>query len=119
MAQKFWKYTCPESSQYDISVYHGDKTGHLIIYVGQEIIKIDFNVTTDKSYSFMIGNELIELKVFFSNGTSVFSLINKTTNTAINDITHPASGQNNYLIKSIIFILLTGFALYILFQLLM
>jgi len=44
-------------------MYHGDDSGHLILFVNSEIILIDFNQTKDNSYSFFIENQLLEFSI--------------------------------------------------------
>ncbi len=64
MAQKSWQISDPlNHSHYDIGMYHGDESNHLIIYIGDNPIIIDFHVNKTTSYSFMIGPYLYNLKI--------------------------------------------------------
>lgn len=76
MPQVFWKYKNVSGTDYDINLYHGDISRHVIVYIGQEIIKIDFSVLGDKEYSFMLGEELFKLSIEYIKGKSVYTLVN-------------------------------------------
>ena len=72
----FWKYKNVSGTDYDINLYHGDISRHVIVYIGQEIIKIDFSVLGDKEYSFMLGEELFKLSIEYIKGKTNYTLIN-------------------------------------------
>ncbi len=76
MPQIFWKYKNVSGTDYDINLYHGDISRHVIVYIGQEIIKIDFSVLGDKEYSFMLGEELFKLSIEYIKGKTNYTLIN-------------------------------------------
>ena len=76
MPQVFWKYKNLSGTDYDINLYHGDISRHVIVYIGQEIIKIDFSVLGDKEYSFMLGEELFKLSIEYIKGKTNYTLIN-------------------------------------------
>jgi hypothetical protein len=63
MSQHNWIYKNENGPDYEIGLYHGDKSGHVMIYVGQQIIKIDFSVFTEKKYHFQLGTELVALVI--------------------------------------------------------
>jgi len=44
-----------------VGLFHGKDTGHVMVYVNNDIIIIDFNITEDKQYSFYLGPELFDL----------------------------------------------------------
>ena len=46
-----------------IDMYHGEDSGHLIIFVNSEIILINFHQKEDKSYNFIIDRQVLELKI--------------------------------------------------------
>jgi len=52
-----------------IEMYHGEESGHLIIFVNGDIIQIEFNQKEAKSYNFLIENQLIELAIQSENGS--------------------------------------------------
>ncbi|MBK8828826.1 MAG: hypothetical protein IPO26_19710 [Saprospiraceae bacterium] len=75
-AAGFWKYKNLSGTDYDINLYHGDISRHVIVYIGQEIIKIDFSVLGDKEYSFMLGEELFKLSIEYIKGKTNYTLVN-------------------------------------------
>jgi hypothetical protein len=46
-----------------IGLFHGNKTGHLLVYCNKRIILIDFHVLKSKKYSFFIDDELCNVNV--------------------------------------------------------
>lgn len=74
MAQAFWRYTATSGDCYDISIYHGDTSGHVVIYCGNEIIHIDFSVFSDHNYSFMAGDDLLQLSVSYKDSAAGYEL---------------------------------------------
>ena len=63
LAQFNWTYLADTGRQYQVGLFHGDNTGHLLIYLNSKIIIIDFQVLETKTYSFFIEEELCELEV--------------------------------------------------------
>ncbi len=86
MSQHSWIYKNKVGIDYEVSIYHGDKSGHVLIYSNQAIISIDFSVKTDKSFSFMLGEELFELSFKLEKGRPAYLLENKDTSKVISKI---------------------------------
>lgn len=63
LAQFNWTYLADAGRQYNVGLFHGDKTGHLLVYLNAKIIIIDFQVLETKSYSFFIEEELCKIEV--------------------------------------------------------
>ncbi|NBB89064.1 MAG: hypothetical protein GVX96_04705 [Bacteroidetes bacterium] len=63
MAQTQWTYHSPSGRSYHVGLYHGDDSGHVIIYCNNNILTVDFNVQEDKSYSFYLEKDLCELSL--------------------------------------------------------
>jgi hypothetical protein len=63
VAQRTWLYKTPKGTVFEIGLYHGDKSGHLLLYVGNEIVKIEFSVKDTQEYNFMIDDELFKVLV--------------------------------------------------------
>ncbi len=63
MSQSNWVYSDQTGQQYQIGLYHGQSSGHLIVYCNWKVILIDFNVLNSKTYSFYFGDELCHLKI--------------------------------------------------------
>jgi hypothetical protein len=107
MAQFFWKYENVSGMDYDVSLYHGDTSGHLILYSGTEIIKIDFGVKSDKEYSFILGEDLFKLNIKIHNSIAKYQLVNTTKNKIVqnrNERNYPT----RHIIKAISLLICVG-----------
>ncbi len=71
MAQMGWKYVSSEGKTYYIGLFHGEESGHLLIYCGSDILHMDFSVLKGSTYSFLIDNDLCE--VVIEQGKTGFS----------------------------------------------
>ncbi len=96
MAQHLWYYKNEYGPDYEIGLYHGDKSGHVMIYVGQKIVKIDFSVFDNKNYHFQLGSELFNLAIIFGQKNK-YVLINENTGKAV-----PFALKNKYPVKHIL-----------------
>lgn len=67
MSQSSWTYYDPSYGTQTVGVYHGDDSGHLVVYCNNKVVMIDFKVKNNKSYSFYINDCLIELKLMKKN----------------------------------------------------
>lgn len=107
MPQIFWKYGNLSGTDYEVSLYHGDTSGHLILYCGIEILKIDFSVKSDREYSFILGEELFKLNVKIHNSITKYQLVNTTKNKII-----PTKDVRNYptihIVKAISLLICVG-----------
>ena len=63
MAQVGWVYLDDFGNRNRIGVYHGDRTGHLLIHCNSRIVQVDFSVKESRSYSFFVEDELCEISV--------------------------------------------------------
>ncbi len=61
MAHCTWTYASDEGRNYNISLYHGPTTGHLLVLCNLKILLIDFSILQSKSYSFFLGEDLFVL----------------------------------------------------------
>jgi len=68
MSQFTWTYIADDGAQHRVGLFHGDNTGHLMIYCNTRIVVIDFCVTASKNYSFFINDELCDIAVEESEG---------------------------------------------------
>lgn len=85
MAQYRWSYTGLHGKRYIVGLFHGPKTGHLMIYVNSKIVQIDFKVFEEKVYSFFIEEDLCEISVKKKNGVFGYDFqINKEVDTPLN-----------------------------------
>lgn len=63
MGQMQWTYVDDYGRRFKVGLFHGDSTGHLMIYCNTRILVIDFHVIDTKKYSFFINDELCDIHV--------------------------------------------------------
>ncbi|MCB0631033.1 MAG: hypothetical protein R2824_34420 [Saprospiraceae bacterium] len=63
MAQYNWLYLGDNGRQYNVGLFHGDRTGHIMVMCNARVVLIDFSVKEAKDYSFFIDDELFELSI--------------------------------------------------------
>ena len=63
MGQIQWIYVDDYGRRHKVGLYHGDRSGHLMIHCNSRVIVIDFNVFSDKKYSFLINDDLWDVHV--------------------------------------------------------
>ena len=63
-----WTYLGDDGSRHKIGLFHGDNTGHLLVYCNARIVVIDFSVHATKNYAFYINDELCDLAVEEKDG---------------------------------------------------
>jgi len=68
LAQSNWTYYSLTGRPYLIQLYHGDESGHLLVFVNGDIINLAFSQTDDYTYNFYIERQLLELVIQENNG---------------------------------------------------
>lgn len=68
MSQMTWIHIADDGSRHKVGLFHGDTTGHVLVYCNARIVVIDFNVTTSKKYSFFINDQLFDLEIEAKEG---------------------------------------------------
>jgi hypothetical protein len=85
MSQMTWTYIGDDGSRYKVGLFHGDNTGHLLVYCNARVVVIDFNVQSSRNYSFFINDELCDLAVEEKEGKFLYGFkVDKITNTPRN-----------------------------------
>ncbi len=85
MAQVSWIYLDDFGGKHRVGLYHGDRSGHLLIYCDARIVQVDFSVKETRTYSFFIEDELCEVSVYKeAEGFSYDFRINKKVDTPRN-----------------------------------
>lgn len=74
MSQWRWTYYDPSQGTQTVGLYHGDQSGHLMVYLNREVVIVDFKVHQSKSYSFMVNENLLKLNLNKSNGKFLYKL---------------------------------------------
>jgi Fas apoptotic inhibitory molecule (FAIM1) len=86
MAQAIWQFVSNTGGRHKIGLYHGDDTGHVLLYCNSKVIKIDFAVRESESYSFFVDDDFCNIHLTKEPGggfTYAFE-VDKETNTPLN-----------------------------------
>jgi type II secretory pathway pseudopilin PulG len=67
LAQQVWTYIGDKGKQFNIGLYHDPQTAHLLVYVNQAPVIVDFNVRNAKSYPLFLDDDFCELKIETEN----------------------------------------------------
>lgn len=97
MAQFNWIYLDNTGGRHRVGLYHGDRTGHLMIHCNMRVVQIDFSVHDTKMYSFFVEDELCEVIVekLKTGGFGYEFRVNKTVDTPRNRIRKVDARRNN------------------------
>lgn len=100
MAQVNWVYLDDQGGRHRVGLYHGDRSGHLMIHANRRVVQIDFSVLESKTYSFFIEDELCEVIVDkMKNGRFGYEFrVNKKIDTPRNRIRRVSNRRNNKLL---------------------
>lgn len=78
-----------------MGLYHGDRTGHVMIHCNLRVVQVDFSVKDSKMYSFFIEDELCEIILEKKNGVFGYEFrVNKKADTPRNRIRRVQEGTN-------------------------
>lgn len=64
----------PYRRRFEIGLYHGDDSGHVLMHVNKEPIIIDFSIKENKEYSFYVGPQLFNLNFKKASDSFTYSL---------------------------------------------
>lgn len=85
VAQVGWVYLDDFGGKHRIGLYHGDRTGHLLLHCDSRIVQVDFSVKESRTYSFFVEDELCEVSVVQEKqGYSYDFQVNKKVDTPRN-----------------------------------
>jgi hypothetical protein len=85
MSQITWTYVDDDGFRHKVGLFHGDNSGHLLVYCNTRIVVIDFNVLKSKNYSFFIDEELCDISVEEKDGKFSYGFdIDQVTDTPRN-----------------------------------
>jgi len=84
-----WTYAAGDGKNYHVGLFHGNRTGHVLIYCNANIVAIDFSVFESKKYSFFIDDELCGIHLD-RRGDEMFYFfeIDKVSDTPRNRVRH-------------------------------
>jgi hypothetical protein len=95
MAQVGWVYLDDFGGRHRVGLYHGDRTGHLMLHCDLRIVQIDFSVKESRTYSFFVEDELCEVSVFKEpKGFSYDFQVNKVVDTPRNRLRKADNRRN-------------------------
>lgn len=88
MAQMNWIFLDDRGGRHRVGLYHGDRSGHVMIHCNMRVVQIDFSVKETRTYSFFIEDELCELIIErLKDGNFGYEFrVNKTVDTPRNRI---------------------------------
>ena len=85
MSQMTWTYVDDDGYPHKVGLFHGNNSGHLMVYCNTRIVVIDFNVLKSKNYSFFINEELCDISIEEKDGKFAYGFdIDKVTDTPRN-----------------------------------
>ncbi len=85
MSQITWTYVDDSGYSHKVGLFHGDSSGHLMVYCNATIVVIDFGVQSSKNYSFFINEELCDIAVEEKEGKFSYGFsIDQVTDTPRN-----------------------------------
>ncbi len=94
MAQMNWVFLDDFGGRHRVGLYHGDRTGHVMVHCNMRVVQIDFSVKDTKMYSFFIEDELCELILEKKDGVFGYEFrVNKKVDTPRNRVRRVAEGQ--------------------------
>jgi hypothetical protein len=88
MAQLNWIFLDNQGGRHRIGLYHGDRTGHVMIHCNLRVVQIDFSVKETRAYSFFIEEELCEVRLVKERDErfSYEFVVNKKVDTPLNRV---------------------------------
>jgi hypothetical protein len=119
MSQMTWTYIADDGTRHKVGLFHGDNTGHLLIYCNATIMVIDFAVRSTRNYSFFINDELCDIAVEEKEGKFYYGFkIDQITDTPRNRVRRNLfrAEVKRSLILGAIFILLILLVVYLVFR---
>lgn len=85
MSQITWTYVDDDGYRHKVGLFHGDRSGHLMVYCNTRIVVIDFSVLASKNYSFFINEELCDIAIEEKDGKFSYGFtIDQVTDTPRN-----------------------------------
>ncbi len=101
MSQLTWTVVDDFGGKFHVGMYHGDTSGHLMVYCNKKIIIIDFEVQESKKYSFYLGHEFCHLHLDKEKDNFSYSLKkDHLAETPLNEVRKKAWRRDRY--KSIV-----------------
>jgi len=85
LSQYTWTYVGGAGKNYRVTLFHGKRTGHVMILLNRQVLQIDFHIRESKTYSFFIEDEFCEVRLERRGKEMYYSFeINKKVDTPRN-----------------------------------
>ena len=85
MAQINWVFLDSFGGRHKVGLYHGDRSGHVMIHCNLKVMQVDFSIKDSKMYSFFIEDELCEVILDKKDGVFGYEFrVNKKADTPRN-----------------------------------
>ena len=68
MAQHAWSITGPQGKTYNLGLFHGEETHHVVVHCNNSVVAIDFSVRESKTYSLLLDQQLCEVTIDHTGG---------------------------------------------------
>lgn len=68
MAQYAWSITGHRGKTYNLGIFHGDDTHHVVVHCNNSVVAIDFGVRESKTYSLLLDDHLCEVSIDHTGG---------------------------------------------------
>lgn len=62
MSETRWSFYEPLSGSNTIGLYHGNESGHVVVYHNSQVVIVDFLIKKSKSYTIYINEHLVRLQ---------------------------------------------------------
>jgi hypothetical protein len=119
MGQMTWTFIADDGARHKIGLFHGDNTGHLLIYCNTRIVVIDFSVTTSRNYSFFIEDELCDIAIEEKDGQFSYGFqVDEVTDTPRNRLRREVNRRDlkQTVVFGLIFLLFILLVTYLVFR---
>lgn len=63
MPQFAWNVKPEGGRSWKIGLFHGDETGHVMVYCNNVVTQVDFSVRDSRTYSMMLDDELCQVLI--------------------------------------------------------
>lgn len=61
MAQIAWQVRGNRGTAFAVGLFHGDETGHVVLYCNNQVMQLDFSVQQSKTYTLFLDEELCNI----------------------------------------------------------
>jgi hypothetical protein len=102
LSQFTWTYVGGGGKNYTVTLFHGKRTGHVLILLNVQVLQIDFSVRESKTYSFFIEGEFCHLRLE-RRGEEMYYFfeIDKKVDTPLNRVRNKQ--ERRYLVQVFVF----------------